>query len=333
MEPLLTKEEINELLSAIEDGHITTDQNADACITGSHQLSFVNIDLFRTVEPVREGAEERIPNVDLLLDTFARIFSITLTKQLQRTFVVEREELTITSFEESLKSLNNQGAAGVFSMDPLKHSCLFHVDPPLSFTLLEIMLGAPPVSDSLSPNRALTLIEMSVLQQTMLSLGEDLQRTFKQVREIQVTLLKVENNFRLLNIVEGDHEVLMTVFNLKVGGQQVGHMRFIIPALTLEPLKKTLREIVTIAHTENNWSRQMAEEALEMDTLVIARSGLLQMSVRQILDLREGDIVNLGYAPQGPLTIMVEDQPKFTGIPGERNGKKTVHINALKRKP
>ena len=63
-----------------------------------------------------------------------------------------------------------------------------------------------------------------------------------------------------------------------------------------------------------------------MDSLVIARSGHINMTIRKLLSLQPGDIVDLQYNPDQPLTILIEDQPIFQAIAGERNSKKAFHV-------
>ena len=63
-----------------------------------------------------------------------------------------------------------------------------------------------------------------------------------------------------------------------------------------------------------------------MESRVIARSGQINMTIRALLDLQPGDIIDLHYNPDQPLTVMVENQPLFLAIAGERNGKKAFHV-------
>jgi len=141
-----------------------------------------------------------------------------------------------------------------------------------------------------------------------------------------VLLSKVENNFRLVNIVEPETEVLVTHFNIRLGNELCGQMRLIIPYLTLEPLRERFKALVTIIQGANSWTDQLAHEALAMDSLAIACSGHINMTIRKILNLQPGDIIDLQYNPDQPLTILIEDQPLFQAIAGERNGKKAFHI-------
>jgi flagellar motor switch protein FliM len=327
MEPILSKEEIADLLAAIRAGKVSTDFVENGQYRPRHIIHATDIDLFRTYERTRGSGEMRIPNLDIVIDNFARKFSTSLTNSLQRNLTVEREEITSTDFQQSLKNLNGQGAVGIYSIAPLKYGCLFHFDTLLAFTLLEIMLGSSLSSESLALDRNLTTIEISILKNTMTEICNELQNALRPIIDLEAHLTKVENNFRLVSIVEPETEVLVTRFNLRLAGEICGQMQWVIPYLTLEPLREKFKALVTFTQAASpNWSRVFARETLEMESTVIARSGLINMSIRKILNLQPGDIIDLHYNPDQPLTVMVEDQPLFLAIPGERNGKKAFHV-------
>ncbi|NOQ45306.1 MAG: hypothetical protein GQ559_01305 [Desulfobulbaceae bacterium] len=328
MEPLLSKEEIADLLSAIKAGSISTDSAGESGTKHTRSIPAQDVDLFHIYVHDEKSGEMRIPNLDIILDVFTRNFSTSLTNKLQRSFTVEREEMSTTTFQGSLTDLKNQGAIGIYSTDPLKHGCLFHVNNLLAFTLLEIMLGSTDSSEPLALERNLTTIEINILKNTFDDIRADLTKSFKSIIGLNPELLKVENNFRLVNIVDADTEVLVTKFKI-TSGSQSGEMRFIIPYLTLEPVREKFKEIVTVTQAAYTWGKILGREALEMESNVIARSGTLNMSIRQVMGLQEGDIIDLGYDPDQPLTIVVEDNPKFFAVPGERNGKKAFHVTGL----
>ena len=327
MEPILTREEIADLLSAIKAGRISTDFIEDGPSRPDRLVHSHDIDLFRTYERGHDAGEMRVPNLDIILDSFARNFSINLTNSLQRNFTVEREAISTNTFQQSLQDLENQGAVGIYTITPLKHGGLFHFDNLLSFSLLEIMLGSAQSSESLTPNRRLTTIEMAILKTTMNTISNELQKAFKPIVELLAFLTKVENNYRLVNIVDPATEVLITRFGVTIAGEHVGNMRFIIPYITLEPLREKFKALVTVSQAASaNWSKFFAHEVLEVMSEVSARSGHISMSIRKILALKPGDIINLPYNPDQPLTIMIDDQPLFLAIAGERNGKRAVHV-------
>jgi len=327
MEPILTKDEIADLLAAIKAGKISADFVSNGLYRHSSPLYATEIDLLKTFELNRGSGELRIPNFDIILDSFSRKFSTSLTNTLQRNFTVEREEIAVTDFQQSLLALNNQGAVGIYSIDPLKYGCIFHFDTLLAFTLLEIMLGASLSNDLLALDRNLTTIEISILKTVMAEICQDLEKAMRPIIDLHPLLTKIENNFRLVSIVEPETEVLVTNFDITLAGAKCGQMRLIIPYLTLEPLREKIKGMVSFTQATNNtWSNLFAREALELESRVIARSGLVDMTIRKILALRPGDIIDLQYNPDQPLTITIEDQPLFLAIPGEINGKKAFHV-------
>ena len=327
MEPILTKDEIADLLVAIRTGKVSADFVGNGQFQTKQFLNSTEIDLFQTFKRAAGRGETRIPNIDLIIDSFSRRFATNLTNTLQRNFTVEREDIESTDFQQSIMALNNQGAVGIYSTNPLKFGCLFHFDTRLAFTLLEMMLGSSPSSEALALERNLTTIELAILKTTLTDICTELQKAMQPVVNMQPHLTKVENNFRLVNIVEPKTEVLVTLFTIRIAGENCGQMRFIIPYITLEPLQEKFKELVTFTpEVANSWTNHLARGALEMENKVTASSGLITMTIRTILDLRPGDIIDLQYNPDQPLTIMVEEQPLFFAIPGERNGKKAFHV-------
>lgn len=326
-EPILTKAEIAELLAAIKAGKISTDLVEQGRPPSRHAQVSTQLDLIRTYERSRISGEMRIPNLDIVLDNFGRRFSTTLTNAMLRNFSIEREEIATTDFQQSLVDLKGQGAVGIYGLSPLKHGCLFHFDNLLAFTLLELMLGSSQSSESLALERGLTTIEIAILKTVLTDLCNELRHVMRPVVDLEVQLAKVENNFRLVNIVEPEVEVLVTPFTIRLAGEVCGRMRLIIPYLTLEPLRDKFKALVTISQAAaNTWTDLIARESLEMENHIVARSGLINMTIRTILDLQPGDIVDLQYNPEQPLTILVEDHPLFLAIAGERNGKKAFHV-------
>lgn len=327
MEAILTKDEIADLLVAIRAGKVSADFVGNGQFQPRQILNSTEIDLFQTVKRTGGRGETRIPNLDLIIDNFSRRLATSLTNTMQRNFTVEREDIESTDFQQSILNLNNQGAAGIYNINPLKFGCLFHFDTRLAFTLLEMMLGSSPSSEALALDRTLTTIELAILKTTMADISTELQKAMQPVVALQPQLTKVENNFRLVNIVEPKTEVLVTLFTIRNAGEHCGQMRFIIPYITLEPLQDKFKELVTFTpEVTNTWTQRLAREALEMESKVIASSGLITMTIGSILALRPGDIIDLQYNPDQPLIIMVGEQPLFSAIPGERNGKKAFHV-------
>ena len=329
MEPILTKDEINDLLAAVKQGEISTEEIPEQKKPGSGLVSgkaAEKVDLFKLY--MQHDSSQRIPNFDITLDNFAQNFGISLTNQLQRTYVVSRSSIETKQFQEVLVDFNNQGAIGILSIDPLKHGCLLHFDSLLAFVLLEAMLGATVDSDSLALDRTLTTIEINILKNIMDGTCSDLQRAFRPFVELEASLIKVENNFRLVSIVEPETEMLVAKFKVTVG-DHTGNLTLAIPYISLEPIREKLKDLMAVTSSKNSWASIIEKQLLSMGNTVTARSGIFHLTIKDILALKPGQILDPGYNPNQPVTVLVEGKPKFMAQPGERDGKKAIHITEI----
>jgi len=59
---------------------------------------------------------------------------------------------------------------------------------------------------------------------------------------------------------------------------------------------------------------------------VTAQSGTINLSIRELLSLEEGDILSIDYDPNKPVKVLVEDKYKFYAIPGTHNGMKAISL-------
>ncbi len=327
MEPILNKEEIANLLTAIGEGLVSLDLDDNTPL--SPNLKATSINLFNL--PRVDAEQFRIPNFDIILDIFCRIYSTSLTNKLQRTFSITRTSLESSEFQDFFKDKGNLGASGIIDMPPLKHGSLIVLDPKLSFSLIEMMLGASIELDPLQLDRKLTTIELIVLRSLFVEACSDIDKSFSQLIDIRSTLIKLENNARLVSIVEPEAEVIVGTFTVKAGNLS-GEMHLVFPFSTLEPLRDLFKDLLTITSaSKSNWYDVIGEEILELPTTITAQSGTLSLSVSQLLDLKNGDLLEIDYDPNSPLKVLVEDQPTFFAVPGTHNGKKAISLTGMSK--
>lgn len=324
MDSILKKSEITDLLNAIRDGKVSLD------LDENEQNSFLAcspLNLFQLARPDRE--QFRIPNFDIILDVFCRSYATSLTNQLQRTFSITRTALETFEFQKFMADKNQPGGIGIFDMPPLKHGALIIIDPKLSFSLIEIMLGASSDLDSPQLDRKLTTIELNILKTVLTDACRDLNKAFFQLLDLDTTLIKLENNARLVSIVEPEAEVIVGTLLVKVG-EYSGEIHLVFPYATLEPLRDLLRELLNISTTNRGtWQDVLEDEVLEIPAGIIAQSGIITLSVNQILNMELGDILSLDYDPSAPLKVLVEEKVKFSAIPGTHNGKKAISLTGI----
>jgi len=324
MDPVLNKKEISDLLKAIRQGKVSLDLDDDE---QEEFLACSPINLFQLARPDRE--QFRIPNFDIILDVFCRSYATSLTNQLQRTFSITRTALDTFEFQKFMADKNQPGGIAILDMPPLKHGALIIIDPKLSFSMIEIMLGAASDLESPLLDRRLTTIELTILRTVLSDACKDLNKAFSQLLELNTSLIKLENNARLVSIVEPEAEVIVGTLLVKVG-EYSGEIHLVFPFATLEPLRDLLRELLNISTTtRGTWQDVLEDEVREIPSSITAQSGKITLSVDQVLNLKVGDIIDLDYDPSAPLEVLVEEHVKFFAIPGTHNGKKAISLTGV----
>lgn len=326
MEPILSKQEIDDLLYAVKEGRVSLDLE-DTAKSQIQQISCSELDLFQVSN--QRSDTIRIPNFDIILDAFCQNFSISLSNQLQRTFSIIRTGLESMPFQEYIQSKENPGSIGVLDLSPLKHGALIQFDTALSFSTIEIMLGASIELDLLSLDRTLTKIELNVLKTLMRKACDDLDRAFRPITRLESSLVKVENNPRLVSITNPKSEVIIGTFDVTVADQH-GIMELVFPLATLDPFREEFRDLLRAGSLRHGgWTDILIEELKDMTTTVIAQSGVLELPVGDVLQFKKGDIIPLDYDLNSSIKVLVEEKLKFFAQPGVHRGKKAISLTTV----
>ena len=323
MEPILTQDEIRELLAAIRSGAVPLDDDGQAGFRHCRPLNLFDAARHRE-------SDNRVANFDLIVDAFAKNYATALTNSIQRTCFIQRTRMAGMPFQDYVaRGRKNPGGIGMFSLQPLRHSALVALDAGLSFSLVEIMLGASKNIGGPHPERELTTIELSILKSLIALAGDDINRAFAPLTTVKSAMERVERNMRMVSITEPEAEVIVTSFQLTMG-ELTGDIDLVVPLAAIEPLRDKLKELLHVnAVTKNSWQESTRKALTEVEATATAQSGVISMTISDILGLRAGDIIPLDYDPNTPLRILVEDKVKFYGQAGSSGGKKAVAITAV----
>ncbi len=320
MERILSKNEIAELLSAVRAGEIVVEGSVNSAEAGPrvNQLDLVFS---------HNNRKCKFENIDIILDTFARNYGISMTNCLQHSTLVRREAIEAYEFDGFLQRLKNNEAIGIIKLDPLRWGGLLIFNDVLSFYLVEKLLGGNADSQPKPPNRALTAIECTVLKRSFGDACLDLEKAFLPLEKLVSSLVKIECNPRLVNIVPPDTQIVVCRFSVKIRSM-TGEIRLVIPLPTLEPLRAKMRDQMgpLSKSTDQNWKKQVEETLPDMEMTITAQLARIGLPVRDILNLQVGDIIDLGRDPSGPLCVLVEDKPKFIARAGVQKGKKAIRL-------
>ena len=326
MEKILSKEEISDLLSAVRHGDIDVEsvgQEATGDGGSTRAATAESCNLFKS----SSSDGWKLKNYDLILDSFARNYGLSLSTRFQRAVNMKLEAMESMTFDALLQRLSGRGAIGVLQLEPLIGGGLVIFDEQLSFSLVEMVLGGSSDSQTAVPSRSMSAIELNVIREVIASACPELNKGFAQLEDIDSSLVEVVSNLRLLNFVEPEVGVVAARFKVTIDNLE-GDITLAIPHTALEPLQKKQQvKAVPVSPTQNSkWRSVVCGELEYMEIELEAQLATLSLRVRDILNFQVGDVIDLGCKPDAPLKIMVEKRPKFLGMAGVQGGKKAIRV-------
>jgi flagellar motor switch protein FliM len=314
-EQILSQNEIDALLSAVNEGELELD---DGIVEAEEELApVVKYDLLSQDRIIRG----RMPTLDIINDRFARQFRITLSNSLRKIVQVNVESTSLMKYGEFLNYLPIPSCLNLLKFHPLRGSCIMAFESKLIFAFLNNWFGGATNPQERIETRDFTAIELMVVKKVIGLLLEDLQKAWQPVFAIEGEYIRTETNPQFLAVVAPSDVVVLTSFEIEIDGLR-GSIQFVIPYNTIEPIRQHLsRGIGSDSDAEDNaWRSLISESLLDVNVNNSVVLGTSKVHIRQLLDLKPGDVLTLDRNQSDVLDMFVEQAHKFNVNPMERAG-------------
>lgn len=321
MTEVLSQDEIDQLLTAISTGGPDTDDFKPVNDTRKIKIyDFKRPDKF---------SKEQLRTVSNMHETFARLTTTSLSAQLRSLVHVHVASVDQLTYEEFIRSIPTPTTLAVVNMDPLKGNAVLEIDPSITFCMIDRLFGGKGDTSS-NKNRDLTDIEQSVMEGIIVRILANLREAWTQVIDLRPRLGQIETNPQFAQIVPPSEMVVLITFETKVGEEE-GMMNFCIPYLTIEPIVSKLSSQFWFSSVRRSSTTQylgtLKEKLSTVDMDIVAEVGSINISIRDVLNLRMGDVVQLNSTKVGePLIVSVGNKKKFYCQPGVVGKKMAVQI-------
>lgn len=322
-EQILSQEEIDALLSAMDSGEVELEEPAKA---KKDKLEVRPYDLTSQSLMLRDQFDA----LDEVYDKFVNLLNVGLTGSLQRAIEVKQVSKEIVKFGEFLHAFSNPTGFSIYSMEPFIGSALLAVEPNLCFALIDCMFGG--LGKPLAKVREFTQIEQRMLSRFYNDVLVELERAWQVAYGIKVVQKKNETKPEFVNLVNPGDLVLIFVFSV-AGEEFTGNIHICTPFLMLEPFKDKLSSrYLREKDRAHAFRRQLTSLLKDTRVNLVAELGKTVFTIGKVLDLEKDDIIKINTGPQDPVVLKVQGTPKYLGMPGIVKGNRAVQISALIQK-
>ena len=320
MNEVLSQDEIDQLLTAISTGEIETE-----AVSQTQEQRKIKIYDFKRPD---KFSKEQIRTVSIMHETFARLTTTALSAQLRSLVNVHVASVDQLTYEEFIRSIPNPTTLGIINMDPLKGSAVLEIDPAITFSIIDRLFGGK--GEGSKVNRDLSDIEQSVMENIIVRILGNLREAWSQVIDLRPRLGQIETNPQFAQIVPPTEMVVLVTLETKVGEVE-GMMNFCIPYLTIEPIITKLSAQYMYSSVRSGGTTEnlnILKERLSMIGITVsAEIGNMDLTVRDVLSLKLGDVIRLPDVRIGdPMILKIGNRDKFMCRPGVVGNKLAVQI-------
>ncbi len=318
MTQVLSQDEIDALLKGMSGGEIETEQEVAESQDGIITYELTN------QEKIIRG---RMPTLEIINQRFSRLFRGTISNMLRKVVDISALSLDTIKFGEFLKSLPVPTSLHLFRMNPLKGFSLIVIESKLVFALIDIFFGGEGSSSLKVEGRDFTVIEDRIIKRVILAALQDYSESWKPVYPVVFEYSRSEMNPQFATIVPPSDVVIVTSFEIEIE-QVSGNITICIPYANIEPIRDKLYAGFQTERLEvdANWIKRLKKIITTLEVNSIVTLGEVDITIGKILQLKEGDIINLEKKSTSPLILEVEGIPKFKGFAGILNSNKALKI-------
>ncbi|HDY87399.1 MAG TPA: flagellar motor switch protein FliM [bacterium] len=318
MAEILSQEEIDALLSAVSYG-----EEVEVETESAKTEKLINTYDFR--HPARVS-KDQLRTLQNLHDNFARLLSSTFST-LQRSIIeINLVSVDQITYSEFIMSLSSPSCTYTFRLEPLEGVAILDFSQSVVFSFVDRLFGGR--GTSIVTEREITWIEKSVMNNIINRSLRDLERTWERIIPLECNVEMLETNPEFVQVVPASETVVLISFELKSENVN-GLINLCYPYISIEPIAVRLggQNLVSSAKEVPKEELLKNRRRIELfNTLIRAHLGFADITVGELVNMKNGDVVTLDTRISDNIEIYVGNEIKFYGKMGYVGKYKGVEI-------
>lgn len=321
MAEVLSQAEIDALLAALSSGSVSVEH-----IKEEEEQKRVRVYDFK--RPNR-FSKEQIRTLYMLHDNFARLLSTFLVTQLRAPAQVSLMSVQEMTFDEFMRSVPNPTLMALTRITEFTGQIVVEMNPSLAFALIERLFGGKALaSTALRPP---TDIELAVLERILRRMLDVLDEAWSRVSPLKPELDRIEINPQFVQIISPSEMVALVSLKIRVDEAE-GLLNLCFPYIILKPVVAKLSArhwFSTLEQGVASPGQGLLEQRLTRTQVpLVALLGRATITVRDLLNLQVGDVIELDVRASEAIKVLVGNRPKFLARPGQVGRHLGVQITA-----
>ncbi|WP_026526602.1 flagellar motor switch protein FliM [Butyrivibrio sp. VCD2006] len=323
MSEVLSQNEIDNLLAALNTGELDVDQ-----MSAADEKKVKDYDFKRPAK----FSKEHLRTLEMIYEHYGRLLSTTLPLYLRKNVQVSVANSETVTYSEFSNALSNPVILGIINFLPLQGTIILELQANIGFAFIDRMLGGEGVG--LDKTRPFTDIEMPLIEKLITICMQLMVEPWENVLAINPIMERIETNPQFAQVISPTDMIAIVTLNIKIGDVE-GLMNICLPYFTLESVMDKLNTKFWFStmqkHDDDTYGEHLESLVRHVDVPVKAILGRCNVSVSDFVQLQRGDIIRLESQVNSELQVYVGDIYKFTALPGTAKDKYAVRITSVIR--
>jgi len=268
---------------------------------------------------------EQVRVVTALYESLARRLGDSLGAYLRVGFemdLVSAERLTFAEFLVGVPELTYSAS---FQTLPIDAPVLIQVDLSLAFPIVDLVLGGSG-SDTTEP-RELTEIEEDIFEAVVALIARDLEISWAPIVELKIKFEQRQPFAQLQNLMLPNEKILSLNFDARIPNVR-GAINIVFSGLIANALlhKLSLQGSAIKRTPSRDMRRRIRERLLGSTFRAELDLPSSPISVRQILEIKEEQVLVLPNRASDPIQLKIAGTPMFAAYPVRQGSRKSARI-------
>jgi flagellar motor switch protein FliM len=319
---VLSQAEIDSLLDALSSGSLKVEE----VISDEKKKKVKPYDFRRP----NKFSKDQLRTLVMIHENLARLMTTSLSTYLRSMVQVSVVSIDQLTYDEFSKSLPNPTVMSLITLKPLDGTIIMEFSPQLAFAIFDRLLGGSGVGTE--KIRELTDIEQIVIKRIVLRILSNLKEAWQTVVDLDPQFEAIELNPAFTQIIPPSDMIVLLTLEARIG-EAMGLMNICLPFVVLEPIIDRLNAQFWFARTSKFSTAEsisaIRTRLLQTSVKVTAELGKARITVRELLGIAVGDVIQLEQPTNGLLPVRVGNNFKFLASPGVSGSKMAVQIGQI----
>lgn len=322
MNQVLSQSEVDALLAAVSEGEIETSDTTQRSPKDDRVV--VVYDLTSQDRIIRG----RLPQLDVIYEKFMRSFRVSLSSALRKIASLNHASTDFLKFGEFVNTLPMPTCMSVLRFSTLRGSALFVIESKLAYALVDSFFGGDDRPYSKVEGKDFTPIEISIVRKVVDLAIDDLEAAWESIHPIECSFVRTEVNPQFVGIVPPTDVVIASAFDVELENAN-GTITLVIPYSTIEPIKHKLSTGFQVESDQTDkklWTSIIKDQLLDTELDINVNLGQSEITLKELMSLKEGDVISLDQDANGEFDVLVQDVKKFKGLYGVYHGSVAMQV-------